>query len=66
MNRDHAIRIKLRELAVKLEGDDPRAARVLRALASAMYGNGTSELGSLAERFLRRMLTAAPATSHPG
>ena len=63
MSRDHAIRIKLEELAMKLEGDDPRAARVLQALAATMYSNCTSELGRLAERFLRRMLTGASSST---
>jgi hypothetical protein len=57
MSRDRAIRGKLLELAAKIEPDDPRAARVLNALAATMDGNCTTELARLAERFLHRMLT---------
>lgn len=56
MSRDNAIQNKLLELASKIEGDDPRSAQILQALAATMYANCTRELGRLAERFMSRML----------
>lgn len=63
MSRDTAIRTKLQDLAAIIERDDPRAARMLDALAATMYSNCTAELGKLAERFLHRMISATGSDS---
>jgi hypothetical protein len=63
MSRDNAVRMKLVELAEKMGEQDPRAARVLRELACVMQGSCTGELARIAERLLRRVVTAPPASA---